>query len=89
LDSRSLIALVVDSSLARSALHVYGIAQLPCSAYELSLHIDIWDGMLTHVYSNWLDSTVMMEEWAEREEPKRNVNKFCNCLLWVMILYSL
>jgi len=62
--TRSFIALVVDSSLARSALHVYGIAQLPCSAYELSLRIDMWDGRLTHVYSSGLDSTVAMEGWV-------------------------
>ena len=66
--TRSLIALVIDSSLARSALSVYDITQLPCSAYELSLPIDMWDGMLTHVCYSWLASTVAMEEWAEREE---------------------
>ena len=62
------IALVADSFLVRLALHVYGIAQLPCSFYELSLPIDMWDGMLAHVCYGWLASTVAMEEWAEREE---------------------
>ena len=66
--TRSLIALVVDSFLVRPALHVYGIAQLPCSFYELSLPIDMWNGMLAHVCYSWLASTVAMEEWAEREE---------------------
>jgi len=62
--TRSFITLVVDSALARSMLHVYDITQLSCCAYELSLSVDMQDGMLTHVCYSRLDSTIAMEEWA-------------------------
>jgi len=38
------------------------VAELPCGIYELSLPIDMWDGVLTHVYYSRLNSTVTMEE---------------------------
>ena len=61
--TRSLIALAVDSPIARSVLYVYGIAQLPCSVYELSLPIDMWDGILMHVYYSRHDSTIRPLRW--------------------------